>query len=454
MPIAQEFACARVTLLTVSVDAERRFDEASRALAVWDARCAASSVWFAWREAASEQRDSRRTFDELASDSHPSVGLRAMAAVNAGNAFDKIGRSIEAIERYCLALRLVPGFGMALGNRGMTLARLAPRLHEEHAVLRAAARADLLDAVDPGRGLDPAARATFEDVLSRLGDSNAPGRPSAEAPRYTDAYAEWAFQQRLLLTATPDIRPEASHLDPLRIHHLVVSIERPDVASPGEFGALNAMRRDYLAARFQTWMALVAPEVGDLASRSGTAHYTDTLDYARWDLPTGLAAAALSAAVSLTDKIGSFLVLWLGLGEPARPDHRSWAFATAKDGTPTLRAGLVTLMEQHGDLLSALLGLIDQAHETWDAGSPAEARGREIRNAAVHRFLTVHDEGAGHSSGPTLAISHLELKDQTIAALAHARRLLLQLLVAIDEREALHGHTAASLVMPAYKHTS
>jgi hypothetical protein len=352
----------------------------------------------------------------------------------------------------------MPDFGMALGNRGMTLARLAPRLHQEHGELWATARVDLTAAVDPRHEMDAAARATFAALLKRIDESAAGAKPphgtAPSADPYADPYAEWAFRHQLLLIASPDIRPEPDRLDPLHLDHLVVSVHRPDAGSPNEFRALNAMRRDYLAARFQAWMALEAPTMGDLAARSRTAYYTDTLDYARWDLPTGLAAAALSAAVNLADKIGTFLVLWLELGSPARIDHRTWAFVTKKDKLPELRPALAKLMDEQGDRLPALLGLIDLAHETWDPVAPADARAREIRNAAVHRFLTVHDEGSGQSSDSTLAMSRSELRDQTVAALAGARRLLLQLFVAIDEREQLKGRPDHSLHMPRHEHRS
>jgi LA2681-like HEPN len=435
-------------------EAERRFAEANQAIAAWEDQCATTSVWTAWQRGAAEQRSARRTFDELAADLDAPIDLRAMAAVNAGNALDALGRSLEALERYDVALQLMPDSGMALGNRGMTLARLVARLHQEHDELARLARADLVAAIDPRHDMDTAARATFEAVLGRIPAAPARGEPPWRTAPYADPYAEWAFRHGLLLIATPGVRPEPDRLDPLHLGHLVVSVHRPDAASPAEFGAINAMRRDFLAARFQAWMALEAPGVGELAERSRTAYYTDTLDYARWDLATGLAAAALSAAVNLADKIGTYLVLWLELGEPSLPDHRTWAFALRKDGRPELRPALAKLMDEHAGSLRALLGLIDQAHETWDAAPVAETRAREIRNAAVHRFLTVHDEGAGQSSGPALAISSSELRDQTVASLAHARRLLLQLFVAIDEREWLKSGPNPPLYLPRYERRS
>ena len=53
-------------------------------------------------------------------------GLACQIWTNYGNSLDRIGRAVEAIDAYDTALRIQPGMGMALGNKGIALSYLAP----------------------------------------------------------------------------------------------------------------------------------------------------------------------------------------------------------------------------------------------------------------------------------------------------------------------------------------
>ena len=52
--------------------------------------------------------------------------LACLAWTNYGNLLDGIGRNVEALSAYDVALRIMPTFGMALGNKGVALRNFAP----------------------------------------------------------------------------------------------------------------------------------------------------------------------------------------------------------------------------------------------------------------------------------------------------------------------------------------
>lgn len=438
--------------MEAGVTLEAKFDAANCVYEQWLASRHSVGAWQAWLNTGADLRAARRTLEWIASDDKADRGLRGMASVNAGNILDEVGRSFEAIDCFDKALRLVPDFAMARGNRGMAYARLVPHLHQDHVLLEARARKDLASAISAADTLHPGAKEAFEGALQHLARPRQDRTiPEATGP-YQDLYAEWSFRHRLLLAAIPDHRPLEAELDHVHLRNITISLDRNDAHSPAEFVALNAMKRDYLSARFLAWLALEAPASADLATRSRSAYYTETLDYAHWDLPNGLAATALAAAVNLTDKIGAFLALWLQLGvKPKAVDHRNWAFIKQKSGVVSVDPAIDELMQANGGPLSAVLGLVDLSREEWDPEQSAAARRRAIRNAAVHRFLSVHEIGRRRSTGFVEGVSDSELRQETLAALNDARRLILQLIVAVGQREGIREPTPAKLQFFRYE---
>src|SRR5262249_25210886 len=67
----------------------------------------------------------RRAIQDL-NVKHFSNGLACQLWTNYGNSLDFIGRYVEAIDAYDAALRINPNMGMALGNKAVALAYIAP----------------------------------------------------------------------------------------------------------------------------------------------------------------------------------------------------------------------------------------------------------------------------------------------------------------------------------------
>jgi tetratricopeptide (TPR) repeat protein len=85
-------------------------------------------------------REARLRYLAAAANEDASKQVRLVSLVNCGNLFSSFGREVDALDCYDRALRIDSAFGMALGNRAMALARVAPFMdaHQSHVLEEAA----------------------------------------------------------------------------------------------------------------------------------------------------------------------------------------------------------------------------------------------------------------------------------------------------------------------------
>ncbi len=421
--------------------AESTLNEIRERRKAWWAKRHASGVWEAWLELGADFRSIRRAFLQISHDGKVDRVDRAKAAIEAGNGLSEVGRDFEALDLFSDAIRLNPDDPMARGSRGITLAELAPFFHTQgsHTLLATRALDDLTFALAKADELHAVTKVNFERWQERMTRWPKGSPAPAIAGPYEDPYAEWCFRHGLLLTPLRDFRPPPDELDRLHIKGLTMKLDDliDDPAVPAPFEAMNALKRDYLTARLLAWTALAAPDQLRLAERSKTAHYVETLDYATWDLGSGLAATALASAVDVADKVGVFMVMWLMLPQPPdKANDRNWCLRP-KGAKATLATELTSLLAQHADRLAGLLGLVDLSRDQDETGSRRSNALRALRDAATHRFLAIRLEGDGKSTDFVRGVSYSNLERALMDALAHDRRLLLQLSLAISEKEGL-----------------
>jgi tetratricopeptide (TPR) repeat protein len=415
------------------------FDAANATTDTWDARVHEVGLWETWKERGADLRHARDTFLRVAAEPDAGLHWRAHSLTNAANALDSVGRPFEALDLYDRADRLQPNDGMVRGNRGMLLAGLMPYVYEAHEVIAHRAISDLDFAIAHPDQLTEQALPIFRMRRERIGHHASDRAPTSAPETYQDPYSAWAARNRLVLSTGVGVDPDEENLDRAHLRGLTTRVEdftTLDSPIPAPLGAINAIKRDYLSARYAAWLALENPPEALLADRTKTAFYVDTLDYAKWDLATGLAAMALSSATNLTDKIGTFLVLWLKLPRsPNDVNDRNWCFAKSKAKPARIEPVLDALMTAHQNRLPGLLGLIDIAQ--GEAGEPRTAgTSRRIRNASVHRFLSVRYFGDGQSTPFVEGVSEDHLADGLLEVLGLARRMYLQAILAVAQ----HGN--------------
>ena len=120
------------------------YNLASAQLYLWQLAVEQNGLGDAWLNKRSNLHEARRLFNLVAQDKDADTELRLKALTDCGNSFDIVGRYLDALDCYERALKLDSSFGMASGNRGITLLNVAPLMggHESHVLLQASAELD------------------------------------------------------------------------------------------------------------------------------------------------------------------------------------------------------------------------------------------------------------------------------------------------------------------------
>ncbi len=246
---------------------------------------------------------------------------RVQALTNLGNSYDIMGRDVDAIACYDAVLELDPRFGMALGNKGISLLHVAP--------FALAGNTGRHCCPKPWRRSTPRSR-TRKASSIRYGGVRAlehfPERRSAlkvsddfkphrhEHPEWDDPYLRWCAQHGLFLHVSLACLSEGyEELDPLFFRGVTVGLDDAEQRRANDlFDAFNSLKQDYLAARYLLWLAdgAESPIREHAAATSARAGYLDTLRYARWGARTGLAIQAFAAASNVLDKVACAVHLY------------------------------------------------------------------------------------------------------------------------------------------------
>jgi tetratricopeptide (TPR) repeat protein len=372
---------------------------------------------------------------------------------NLGNAMDHVGRFVEAIEYWDRAVRILPSFSMARGNRGLGLVRYALLLYDHsHAmVLLGHAHADLAAALsspipDHARVRFEACRAGIESKMSPA--ELAPDSIDMDAFVLGDSeneieYRLWCLSNRLFLNPLNDLGPRPIAARDLLVQpSIVVGIDE----GPYYAGFFNQMKQEFASARYLLYDGIngVRPHFSDRE-----VLLFNTLDYPTYCLAAEKTKAAFRMLYSLLDKIAYFLNHYLALSIPERSVkfRTLWYMSQRRSRGPRAEfqscrnwplRGLYWLSK---DLYEAETdfreSLEPDAKELW-----------EIRNHLEHKYLKLHtDEWGGPRSSEhetlrgltdTLAFSRyrrdFEAKTMRLAKMVRAGLIYLSLAIHGEER--------------------
>ena len=393
-------------------------------------------------------REARLLFERVGRDEEAEPLLRTQAWVNLGNAFDFMGRDVEALSCYGQAIALTGDFGMALGNYGMALIGIAGFMggHQGH-ILADAARALDRALEDEERVLEiggTSALATFRKERARI-NGPAPGElPEAEhrAPMFEDPHLRWSYHHGLLLHISPQcLDAEDRIVDPLHLGTMTVGIDDASQARLRQLqDAFNVVKQDYIAARYSLWLAseVDSPIRSGAQSLSARGRYVDTLGYARWGVQTGMALGALNMATNTLDKIAGLTHLYFDTTRtPGTTYFNGMWLARRKKGDPlSMEPAFRAELADTGN--RGLLALCDLSLDV--AGNERLTELKKLvglRNTATHRFLVAHDMMVGEveKDGWVERIGWNRLIEAAVRQLVITRAALLYLARAIAVRE-------------------
>lgn len=365
-----------------------------------------------------------------------------------------VGRSIDAIAGWDRALKIIPGFAIARGNRGSGLSDYARLLEDDemraifalHAfdgLLSTMSNDAVFDSPDPQAAINHFANLANDisqvvniDTVREYQDLHVgyEGRSKSEK-----IYRHWCLENRLFLNPLNDLGLyPAAAVDNHMLPSLTFGIdEREDnYLPPAIFGFFSQIKQEYVSARFMLFEGVSSTRF-HFSDRE--VKLTDTLDYSIYSLATEKIRTAFRIAYSLLDKI-AFLV------------NHYWKLDKIKD---RINFKNVWMIEGKSQLLPELSmkpnlplrGLFWLSKEIFDNDlkntTAADARElHNIRNALEHSYLRVIDGWAkpfingrrSDSLGITIGSDELEAKALRIFQIARSALFYLSYAIAIEEK--------------------
>lgn len=267
--------------------------------------------------------------------------------------------------------------------------------------------------------------------------------PKRDTERWDDAHARWCYEHSLFLHVSHHcLTTDDEHYDPLFVRGFTGGLGENEQRSVDDLvDALNALKQEFVAARYLTWLAIAddSPVREQARALSAKVPFHDSLLLARWGARTGLTLQALTAATNLLDKIAAFLHLYFRAGRPrqqlyfrglwkakGKPVRMEPAFSEQLPKSPSDGVG------SGGNL--GLLALCDLSRDL--EGDTPLARLLALRHAASHRFLVAHHALAPESTEWLERMEWTDVVEVMLQQLAVGRAALVYLVRAVDSNEA------------------
>lgn len=373
------------------------------------------------------------------------AGMSPLALTNLGNLYDYIGRPVEAIKYYDLALKRDPEFGMALGNKAQALKTLAPVSGYQNAYLIKAYQLykealDNEESVKDIGGLQ--ALENFQHNTRHLEEYfNKIGKPELltvdlahphQEIKFTDElarfYTDFCFSNELYLNLhLSDKYSDASVGDGI-FPILRTGKEEEEKRYVEDIAfRFNEISESFMSAR----MALVQSQYTNPAfsTVSEQTVLVDNLDYSVSNIYVGHLKMAYKEAFGTLDKIAVLLNHYLQLGrtEDDVYYHNVW-FEEAENMPPIFEK---VKSEQY------LVGLYLLCQDL--RGSKYS----HLRNALTHRYARIY-RGL---SGPKGTYTFEELSETTIDVMYKVKCAITYLSLFITRKETTKYSGQRGLVM-------
>jgi tetratricopeptide (TPR) repeat protein len=395
---------------------------------------------------------------------HPAFGQldvvrQCQIETNLGNLLNHVGRFVDAVACWDRAIARLPGFAMALGNRGYGLRSYAIALYDRgHAgVMLLRAYDDLTAALAPEALHDSPDNA---DAIEGFGDMRQQIAYAIDVERMRalerdlhgsdntseqdGAYRRWCLHHRLFLNPLNDLGPlPVADRDVLMPPPIVLTRDEP----PSVLRFFNIMKQEYVSARWMLYEGSISDEVH--CSDRGVLLY-NTLDYQSHGLAVERIKSAFRSAYSLFDKIGQCVNHYWSPPIRKRITFKSVWYTKTRGDRYELRQEFV------GHENWPLRGLFWLSRDLYDptpgfteSTDPDAKAIKDVRDRLEHGFLAVNEFEAlfetlaagSPRDGPfgqdpnLYPISRRTLTAKTLRLLQLARAALIYLSLAIHREE-------------------
>jgi hypothetical protein len=380
---------------------------------------------------------------------------RCQILTNRANNLNSMGRFIDAIESWDKALRIIPRFAMATGNRALGLNDYASALFEpgHSGILWLHA----YDAAVEASKTDALFECNYSHetlaIFARLAANIAKNIPvehirqcqkmdgfSLGRSKRERAYRSWCLDERLFLNPLNDLGPfSIAARDVLTLPSLTeAGPTKYDGSVPLIIGFYNQLKQEFAAARFLLFEGLMDDRVH--FSDRGVRIY-NTLDYPSYSFAMERVRASFRIAYSLLDKVAFMVNYYWNLGK--KQDFINFRNVWMADGKKTLHPAF----ENYANWpLRGLFWLSKEIHDDElkrEVGYDAREL-HDLRNHLEHKYLQVHEGWAmaaliNRSVAGELgkSISSDEMRAKALRVMKIARSALCYLSLAIACEEAI-----------------
>ena len=360
---------------------------------------------------------------------HVENGLASLVWTNYGNLLDSIGRNVEALSAYDVALELQPNMGLALGNKGVTLKHFALVMPGfSHLLFQESIRViqKALEQTD----FYHVARLGFENTLNSLYDAvnlhhkmqldmNLETHLGVEPKNeFHDFLCKFSAEHNLFLSPIASVGKDKQPFygDPLFLKALPDEYDNSRFRKYSSF--LNEIKQEYVLGRYLLVQSLYESPIIDAVDDGVTLY--PSFDFAMNGTYVQLLKSALKQAIAVLDKVAYFLYDFCNLTKP--PPHQVTFLKIWGD------LGNGKLQKAFNDFKSPyLFALFTLARELYKNGDWNAII--EDRNVISHRYIILNMLEADDLANQEIPFKHIDdFLGNAIFALKIARAAVMYLI--------------------------
>ena len=335
------------------------------------------------------KRDYRESLLEVKGNS---PDARSMTQVNYGNCLSAMGRSFEAIDAYYEALLSEPKNGMAAGNLGVELDRIANITGKyRHYYLRAAY--DMLS-----NALGPEMYLSYGGIEALRGFENSQNRIKAIIDAHKDGieqlrkivismqnkayqnYISFCLNNRLFLNAwagDPNVTPVV--IDEIGFGPITTSVGDTETV-PALLQLLNEIKEAFSSARYLFYLSQSNPNLENISSLTS---YFDFEIETQHGLSIGFCKSAYTRAFDVLDKVARIVNIYFKIGKTRKSFWDVFAVKQSRGETHEMRyiarPGIVSTKNY------SLYALSDLCIDYF------ESEHLDLKKITIRRNLLTHD---------------------------------------------------------------
>lgn len=366
--------------------------------------------------------------------------LKAQILTNLGNAYSKIGRYVDALDCYDLALHEVPDFGLAIINKGSSLIEYSSLtnnpfsfihnayLHYKEAIKKDDLSPENLDNIN--KRIEYLEENYDKNILNKPHESELTLGEEVTLEGFSKLFC--LMNKLYLNTCNYCQKCNSAIGDTILLKGMVSKIDTEFENSPflKYSSFLNEIKMNYVSSRL--YLILSQHAYSNLDFIDDTVDLVNTLSYESQNINTQLIKDAFSNFYNILDKIAYFINDYckLGIGETSINFKNVWYSECNKNKIAFRNLNF------DNDGLSALLDINEELR--W--GKENELT--EPRNALTHRFLKVKSFSINEDE-----IDEMELYEKTLKLAKIVRNAIIYLMRLVDYEES-KKHSDAVLEVP------